>query len=129
MEEKKAELKEVRFVGSSHRELLACPDAIQKQVGYGLYFAQQGERYLHTKPLKGFGGASVIEIIADSREGTFRSVYTVQFEDIVYVLHVFQKKSKSGKRTDRADILKIHARLKEAEEAYADYLEENTDQS
>lgn len=74
--------------------------------------------------MKGFGGASVVEILADAQEGTFRAVYTVQFKEIVYVLHVFQKKSKSGKRTDKADISKIHKRLKEAEVAYAHYHQE-----
>ncbi len=120
------ELKPVRFIGSSHVDLLACSDVIQDQVGYALYFAQQGMIDVHAKLLKGFGGASVVEITANSREGTFRSVYTVQFTDIVYVLHVFQKKSKRGKRTDRADIVKIHTRLKEAEVAYASYLKEKS---
>ena len=124
MEDGKPDLKPLRFVGSSHRDLAACPLEIRRHLGYGLFEVQQGLHSVRSKPLKGFGGASVVEILADAQAGTFRAVYTVQFKQIVYVLHVFQKKSKSGKRTDRADINKIHTRLKEAEVAYARYLQE-----
>jgi phage-related protein len=67
------------------------------------------------KPLKGFGGASVVEIVKDHRGDTFRSVYTVRFAGAVYVLHVFQKKSKTGRATPKADIDLIELRLREAE--------------
>ncbi len=117
MEVEKPELKPLRFVGSSHRDLAACPLEIRRHFGYGLFEAQRGMHSASSKPLKGFGGASVVEIRADAREGTFRAVYTVQFGEVVYVLHVFQKKSKSGRRTEKADIGRIRTRLKEAEVA------------
>ena len=124
MKDEKLKFKPLRFVGSSHRDLAACPLEIRRHFGYRLFAAQQGLHGARSKPMKGFGGASVVEIRADAQEGTFRAVYTVQFEEAVYVLHVFQKKSKSGSRTDYADIARIHIRLKEAEVAYALYLQE-----
>ena len=55
--------------------------------------------------------------------GTYRAVYTVKFAGVVFVLHVFQKKSKSGRKTPRAEIEKIRKRLKEAEKRYAEWSE------
>ena len=78
--------------------------------------AQQGGQHASTKPLKGFGGAGVVEIIDDHQGDTFRTVYTVKFAEAVYVLHAFQKKSKQGKATPQADMDLIRTRLKSAEE-------------
>jgi len=65
------------------------------------------------KPLKGLG-AGVLEVVSDHRGDTFRSVYTVRFADRVFVLHAFQKKSKSGVATPKAEIDLIMQRLKQA---------------
>ena len=64
-------------------------------------------------PLKGLG-SGVLEVVSDHRGDTFRSVYTVRFVDRVFVLHAFQKKSKSGVATPKADIDLIKQRLKQA---------------
>lgn len=80
-----------------------------------LYAAQQGETDPAAKPLKGFGGASVLEIVVEERGGTWRAVYTVRFEEAVYVLHAFQKKAKRGIATPQAEIDLIRQRLAEAE--------------
>ena len=84
--------------------------------GYALYIAQAGTRHDNTKVLKGFGGASVLEVIESQAGNTFRAVYTVRFAAAVIVLHVFQKKSKSGIETPKPDIDLIEARLKKATE-------------
>ena len=68
--------------------------------------------------MTGFGSAGVVEVSVDDRDGTYRSIYTVQFRAFVYVLHVFQKKSKRGIATPQADIDLIRKRLKIAEAAY-----------
>ena len=60
------------------------------------------------KPLKGFGGQSVMEIVAPFDGNTWRGIYTVRFKSVIYVLHVFQKKSKSGIATPKSDIELIH---------------------
>lgn len=70
-------------------------------MGFALYVAQQGGKHIDAKPLKGFGGAGVVEIVSDHRGDTFRAVYTVRFSDAVYVLHAFQKKSKTARETLR----------------------------
>jgi len=77
-----------------------------------------GGKHVDAKPLQGFGGAGVIEIVANDDGGTYRAVYTVRFADIVYVLHCFQKKSRSGISTPKQEIDLIKARLKLEEEEY-----------
>jgi phage-related protein len=87
-------------------------------VGQALYAAQCGEEYPTVKALKGFGGRSVLEIVADHRTDTWRAVYTVRFGDAIYVLHAFQKKSKKGMATPENDIQLIRQRLAAAERDY-----------
>lgn len=87
-------------------------------MGYALYQAQVGRKAPSAKPLAGFGGASVLEIVDDYQTDTYRTVYTVKFADLVYVLHAFQKKSKRGVATPKTDIELIKRRLKLAEEDY-----------
>ena len=84
-------------------------------MGYGLFQAQLGKRHRKAKTLSGFGGAGVVEIVDDHRGDTFRTVYTVRFGTSVYVLHAFQKKSKSGIATPQTDINLIKRRLRDAE--------------
>ena len=84
-------------------------------MGFGLFEAQLGKRHRKSKTLNGFGGAGVIEMIDDHRGDTFRTVYTVKFASAVYVLHAFQKKSKSGIATPQSDIQLIKRRLRDAE--------------
>jgi len=93
-------------------------DEIRDEIGFGLFYAQQGLRPPSCKVLRGFGGSSVIEIIADDSEGTYRAVYTVRFAHAVYVLHVFQKKSKRGIETPKKEIDLITRRLRAAEQHY-----------
>ena len=108
-------LKRVVWVGSSRRDLRGMPEAVQDRVGYALYVAQRGGKHQDAKPLKGYGGAGVMEVVTDYRGDTFRAVYTVRFADAVYVLHVFQKKSKRGRKTPQQDERLIEQRLREAE--------------
>jgi phage-related protein len=68
------------------------------------------------KPLKGFGGASVQEIVVDYDRATFRAVYTVRFAQWIYMLHVFKKKAKSGIATPKPGIELIERHLKQAVE-------------
>ncbi|WP_257644411.1 type II toxin-antitoxin system RelE/ParE family toxin [Nevskia soli] len=91
------------------------PDAVRDKIGYALYVAQRGGKHRDTKALSGFGGAGVLEVISDDRGDTFRTVYTVRFEEAVYVLHAYQKKSKRGRSIPRLDLERIEQRLREAE--------------
>jgi phage-related protein len=86
--------------------------------GYALFVAQMGERPRNAKPLKGFKGAGVLEIVEDYDGDTFRAVYTVRFAQRLYVLHAFQKKSKRGIETPKSEIRLVEQRLRAAEEDY-----------
>jgi phage-related protein len=110
--------KTVRWIGSSLKDLRSFPDDVKRTIGYGLYRAQLGFKATSAKPLVGFGSAGVVEIVDDHKSGTYRAVYTVRFSQLVYVLHVFQKKSKHGIATPRSELDLIQKRLKLAEEDY-----------
>jgi phage-related protein len=112
-------IKTVVWVGPSRKDLKAFPRPVQRAVGLALYVAQLGETPPDTKPLKGFGGAGVLELVEDHRGDTYRAVYTVRFATKIYVLHAFQKKSKHGIATPQKEIELIRARLKWAERLYA----------
>lgn len=109
-------LKPLYWLGSSKRDLLALPEGVVDVFGYALYLAQIGKRHEQAKPLKGFGSAGVLEVVDDRQGNTYRAVYTVRFTARVFVLHVFQKKSKSGRSTPKADIDLISHRLRIAEQ-------------
>ena len=91
------------------------PDRVQQTFGFALYQAQIGLHHPRAKPLKGFGSAGVLEVVEDWRGNAYRAVYTVRFADAVYVLHCFQKKSKHGIKTPKAETDLIRERLKEVE--------------
>lgn len=106
--------KPLRWVGSAKRDLDSMPEGIKDIFGHAIDLAQAGGRHPDAKTMAGFGSAGVVEVVADFRSSTFRAVYTVKFADIVYVLHCFQKKSKSGIKTPKEDMDLINARLKAA---------------
>ena len=108
--------KPVRWIGRSLGDLRAFPREARREIGYALQFAQMGDKHPSAKSLKGFGGASVLEIVEDFDGSTYRAVYTVRFSGAVYVLHCFQKKSKSGIATPKHEIELIKKRFKRAEE-------------
>jgi phage-related protein len=85
-------------------------------------FAQRGLKAPYAKPMKGFGGASVLEVVDDFDGDTYRAVYTVRFAGVVYVLHAFQKKSKRGTATPKPDLVLIEQRLKRAQEDYEQWV-------
>jgi phage-related protein len=111
-------LKPLYWVGSSKEDLCAFPRDVRRNIGYALYFAQAGDKHPSAKPLKGFHGAGVLEIVEDHDGNTYRAVYTIKLADVVYVLHVFQKKAKKGIATPQKEINLIKNRLKLAEEDY-----------
>ena len=111
-------LNRVIWIGSSRKDLKSFPDDVKRAIGFALYQAQTGDKAQSAKPLSGFGSAGVLEIVEDYHTDTYRAVYTVRFGNFVYVLHAFQKKSKRGARTPRADVVLIRARLGDAQEDY-----------
>jgi phage-related protein len=111
-----ASFKPVMWVGSSRKDLREFPEPVQDRMGYALYVAQRGGKHRDAKALTGFGGAGVLEIIEDYRGDTFRAIYTLRYAGAVYVLHAFQKKSKSGRETPRREMELIQQRLREGEQ-------------
>ncbi|MDB5967559.1 MAG: hypothetical protein JWQ90_9 [Hydrocarboniphaga sp.] len=115
-------LRPVSWIASSYKDYRAFPEPVQDAMGFALFRAQQGAKHDDAKPLKGFGGAGVLEIVTDHDGDTFRAVYTVKFAAAIYVLHAFQKKSKSGRKTPAEEIELIRRRLKVAEADYQQQL-------
>ena len=107
--------KHLEWIASSYKDLMALPTDVRRFFGYALSLAQVGDQHDTAKVLKGFGSAGVLEVIEDDTGGTYRAVYTVKFEEAVFVLHCFQKKSKRGISTPKEDMDIIRARLKVAE--------------
>lgn len=104
--------KPLRWVGSAKKDLSAMPDDVQDTFGYALHLAQLGGKHSQAKPLKGFSGAGVLEVVEDCHGDTYRAVYTVRYAQAVYVVHCFQKKSTSGIATPKPDTELIERRLK-----------------
>lgn len=102
------------WMGSSRKDLRGLPPDVVDTFGYALFLAQTGKRHESTKVLRGFGDATVLEVIESKAGSTYRAVYSVRFEIAVFVLHVFQKKSKSGRETPKQDMDLIVDRLKRA---------------
>jgi len=113
----------LEFIGTSREDLSEFPDEVKYCIGFALRTAQKGGKHAAAKPLKGFKGAGVLEIVSDFDGDTFRAVYTVKIKGVIYVFHAFQKKSKKGIATPKAEIDKIKRRLKVAESKVAESLE------
>jgi phage-related protein len=114
-------LKPLFWMGSSRKDLKSFPADVQDEMGYALRDAQFGGQRVTVKMLTGFGGAGVLEVVEDFDRKTYRAVYTVSFEGAIYVLHAFQKKSKHGIATPKADMELIRARFNAAREHYLEW--------
>ena len=117
------DLKPVVWIGRARADLSTFPEEVKDSIGFALYVAQLGGKHQSAKPLRGFGGAGILEVVDDYGGGTYRAVYTVQFPGRVYVLHAFQKKSKIGIKTPKAEMSVIESRLKRAKEDYKSWFE------
>lgn len=116
--------KPLHWVGSSLGDIRKLPVDVKDVFGFALDQAQRGEKHMDAKPLKGFGGAGILEIVADEAGSTFRAVYTIRFSLAVYVLHIFQKKSIRGIKTPQREINLIRTRLADALQHYKEHYEQ-----
>ncbi|HYB92500.1 MAG TPA: type II toxin-antitoxin system RelE/ParE family toxin [Candidatus Binataceae bacterium] len=110
--------KPMRWIGSTLDDLRKFPDEVKEVIGHALRAAQLGGKHQNARPLRGFHGAGVLEVIDDFDGDTYRAVYTIRFAGVVYGLHAFQKKSKKGIETPKSDIDLVKQRLKVAAEDY-----------
>jgi phage-related protein len=108
-------LNPVHWVKSSKSDLRGFPSDVVRDVGYALLQAQNGEVNIHATPLIGFKGAGVLEKNYHLYGNKYRAVYTTHLSEAVFVLHCFQKKSKSGIATPPKDMDLVKSRLKLAE--------------
>jgi len=109
-------IKQLYWVGSSKKDLMALPEIVRDVFGYALHLSQIGKKHPQAKPLKGFGSAGVLEIVEDYRSDAYREVYTITLSNVVYVLHCFKKKSTIGIQTPKRDMDLIIERLRAAQE-------------
>ncbi len=116
-------IKQVIWVGSSHKDLKDFPPAVVHAMGYAVYLAQTKKMHVHAKVLSGMGSAGVVEIKENAPSGTYRVIYTLELGDYVFVLHAFQKKSTSGIATPKVDLDLIKNRLREATIMYKSLVE------
>jgi len=110
-------------MGSSHEELKDFPSHVCHAMGYALYQAQKGKKHEHAKVLSGMGSANVLEIRENDKSGTYRVIYTLEMEKFVFILHAFQKKSKSGIATPKQEMELLKKRLQEARTLYKSLIE------
>lgn len=110
--------RKILYMGSSLKDMRKLPQDVSEVFNYGFEIAVRGGKHPDAKPCEGFSGSTVLKIVADEKNNTYRAVYTVQFKKAVYVLHVFQKKSKQGKTTPKKDLDLIQKRLKDAKIDY-----------
>jgi phage-related protein len=113
-------VKPLIWIGSSREDLKTFPEEVRLVMGYALYLAQTGGKHPDAKPLKGFGGARVLEVVDDFKGNAYRAMYTLKLEGAVYVLHAFQKKSRKGIQTSQADIELVKRRLSRAAEIHGE---------
>lgn len=110
--------KPLDWIGDARGELLEFPRPVIRDIGHALDEAQRGGKADGVKPLKGFGGAGVLEVVENHDGDTYRAVYTVKFSGVIYVLHCFQKKSRSGIATPKHVMDLVMKRLKLAAERH-----------
>jgi len=113
-------LKSLLWVGSCREGLRSFPEDVRLVMGCAIYLAQVASKHPDAKPLRGFGGAGVLEVVDDFDGDTYRAVYSVKLQGVVFALHAFQKKSKKGKKTPQQDLELVRRRLRRAEEIHAE---------
>ncbi|MCI0382826.1 MAG: type II toxin-antitoxin system RelE/ParE family toxin [Chlamydiae bacterium] len=116
-------MKKLIWVGSSQKDLKNFPRPIQHAMGYALFNAQIGKMHQHAKTLSGMGSAKIQEIRENDKSGTYRVIYTMEFGEFIFILHAFQKKSKSGIATPKQEIELLGNRFKEAKALYKSLME------
>ncbi len=110
--------KQLVWIGSSYDDLVSFPPDVVHAIGYALFRAELGETHEHAKVFSGMGNAKIWEIRENDRSGTYRVVYTIEMQNFVFILHAFQKKSKSGISTPKQELELLNKRLSEARDLY-----------
>jgi phage-related protein len=112
------------WIGDSREMVRSFPETVRSEIGVALYLAQLGGKHIAAKPLRDIV-SGILEVVSDHRGDTFRAVYTVRLASRVYVLHAFQKKSKTGIATPKPEIEQVKQRLRRAIEIHAAWEQQN----
>lgn len=112
-------MKCLQWVGGSKKDLMKLPEDVQREIGYALYVAQKSETHESAKLFKGHG-SGIYEIVSDYDKNAYRAIYIVNLNEFIYVIHVFQKKSKKGIQTPREELKVIKQRLKRLKETLSE---------
>lgn len=108
-------MRKVTWVKGALKDFQGFPKPVQRQVIAALRMAAGGEKAETAKPMKGLG-PGIFEIAVRLRGDAFRAAYAVQIDEDIWVLHAFQKKSKTGIKTARQDVDLIRRRVKRVKE-------------
>jgi phage-related protein len=106
----------VSWIKAARKEFEQFPEDVQSDMRDALTLAAEGQMSGKAKPFKGVEGG-VFEIALRHRGDAFRAIYAVKIDVDIWVIHAFQKKSKSGVRTPQAEVDVIRERLKRLKEA------------
>lgn len=113
----------IEWIGTSRADYMRFPPRVHDDFGFSLWLLQMGDTPSNAKPLKGFGGSSVLELIDDFRGDAYRVVITVRIRDKICVLHCFQKKSSTGIKTSQQDLDLVRKPLAQAEREFKSELQ------
>ena len=105
------------YLGSSKKDAEKLPLEVQEIFATALKMALNGDTHEDAKLFK-YHGSGVFEVVGNYKKDAYREIYTVKYAEVVFVLHIFQKKSKKGAQTPKEDRELIEKRLKWAEEIY-----------
>ena len=105
----------VSWIKAARKEFERFPDSAQLELSRALTIVAEGHHPDIAKPLKGFDG--VLELALPHRGEAYRVIYALKLDQDVWIIHAFQKKSKSGIKTPKAEIDLIRERLKRLKEA------------
>ena len=109
------------WVGGSKGSLDLVPEDVKDVFGSALLDVQYGDTPAGAKPFGESLPREIWKIVEDDAGDTYRAVYTAAFSEVVYVLDVFMKKSKSGVKTPQADKDRIVRRFRAAKQHYDDH--------
>jgi len=105
------------YIGSTKKDCESLPEDVREIFSTALKMAINGDTHEDTKPFK-YHGSGVFEVVCDYRGDAFREIYTVKYEEVVFVIHVFKKKSKKKSETPKPDKELIAKRLQWAGQIY-----------
>ena len=108
-------MRNVYWIKAADKDFRKFPKTVQEIMHDALSIATEGQKADNAKPMKGLG-AGIFEIALPYQTNAYRAIYAVQLDEDIWVIHAFQKKSKTGIKTPKPDIDLVKERLKRLKE-------------